>query len=65
LGANAFEVLRYFVEGVVPTDTFPTAGSPANGMPETIFVVMKILKGDGLRADVAATERIVFVATDV
>jgi hypothetical protein len=34
-------------------------------MLETIFVVMKILKSDSLRADVAATERIVFVSADV
>ena len=64
-GPNAFEVLRYFVEGFVPTDAFPAVGSPANRMPEAIFVVMKILEGDGLRADVAAAERIVFVAADV
>jgi len=65
LGANAFEVLRYFAERFVPTDAFPAVRGPANGMLEAIFVVMKILEGDSLWADVAAAERIVFIAADV
>ena len=65
LDRNAFEILRYFVKGFIPTDAFPTVGSPANRMLESIFVVMKILKGDSFWTDVAAAERIVFVAPNV
>ena len=62
---NALEVLRYLVKSFVPADALPTVRSAADGMPEPIFVVVKILQSNGLRADVAAAERIVFVTADV
>ena len=43
LSVNALEVSRHFVEGLVPSDAFPAVGRAANGMFETIFVVVKIL----------------------
>ena len=65
LSANALEVSRHLGEGFVPSDPFPAAGGAAHGMFETIFVVVNILEGDSLWADVATAERIVFVAADV
>ena len=65
LPVDALEVLRYFVKSFVPSNALPTILSTTDGMFEPIFVVMNVLQGDGLRADVAATEWIVFVTADV
>ena len=64
-GMNALEVLRYFVKGFVPPETLPTVRSTTDGILEPVFIVVQILQGDGLRADVPAAERVVFVTTDV
>src|SRR5882672_1412833 len=65
LRMNALEVLRYFVKSFVPPEPLPTARTAAHGILEPVFVVVQILQGDGLRADVAAAERVVFVTADV
>src|ERR1700675_1936219 len=65
LSVDALEVLRYFVKSFVPPDALPTIWSTTDGMFEPIFIVVNILQGDGLRADVAAAEWIVFVTADV
>src|SRR5215216_237997 len=62
---NAFEVLRHLVESFVPADTLPTVWSATHGISQAVFVVVNVLQGDGFRADVAAAERIVFVAADL
>ena len=65
LRVNALEVLGYLVKSFVPTDALPTARSAPDRMSETVFIVVKILQGNGLRADVTAAERVVFVTADV
>src|SRR5258705_11379347 len=62
---NALEVLRYLVKSFVPSDSLPTVRSAANGILEPVFIVVQILQGDGLRANVPAAERVVFIAADV
>ena len=64
-GMNALEVAGYLVKSFVPADALPTAGSAPDRMSEPVFIVVKILQGDGFRADVAAAERVVFVAANV
>jgi hypothetical protein len=64
-GMNALEVLRYLVKSFVPPEALPTVRSPAHGIFQPVFIVVQILQGDGLRADVPAAEGIVFVASDV
>src|SRR6266480_6577990 len=65
LSVDAFEVLRNFVKSFVPSNALPTILSTTNGMFEPIFIVVNVLQGDRLRADVAATEWIVLVTSDV
>jgi len=62
---NALEVLRYLVKSFVPSDALPTVRSAADGIFEPVFIVVKILQGNGLRADVPSAERVVFVTADV
>jgi hypothetical protein len=62
---NALEVLRHLVKSFVPPETLPTARSAAHGIFQPIFIVVQILQGDGLRADVPAAEWVVFVPADV
>ena len=62
---NALEVPRYFVEGFVPSDALPTIISTTDGIFEPVFIIVKVLQGNGLRADVPAAERVVFVTADV
>jgi hypothetical protein len=63
--ANALEVLRYLVKSFVPPETLPTVRSAADGILQPVFIIVQILQGDGLRADVPAAERVVFVTADV
>src|ERR1044072_9190824 len=63
--ANALEVARYFVKRFVPFNSFPPIRRAAYRMSQTIFVVLDIVQGGALWTDVAATERVVFVSTDV
>src|SRR6266566_5097039 len=62
---DALEVLRNFVKSFVPSNALPAILCTTSGMFEPIFIVVNVLQGDGLRADVAATEWIVFVTADV
>ena len=62
---NALEVLRYLVKSFVPPEALPTVRSAADGIFEPVFIVVKISQGSGLRADVPAAERVVFVTADV
>ena len=63
-GVNVLEVLRHLVKSFVPSDALPPNRSAADRMFESIFVVMNVLQGNSLRADVTAAERIVLIATD-
>src|SRR6266849_89661 len=65
LRVNALEVLRHFVKSFVPPEPLPTVRSPAHGIFQPVFIIVKILQGHGLRADVPAAERVVFVTADV
>jgi hypothetical protein len=65
LRVNALEVPRHFVKGFVPSDALPTMRSAPDRMSEPIFIIVKISQGSGLRADVPAAERVVFVTADV
>jgi len=65
LSANAFEVSRDFVESFCPRDALPALRRAANRIAQAIVVVMDVLQGDRLRADIATTERIVLVAADI
>ena len=62
---NALEVLRHLVKSFVPTDALPTVRSPAHGILQPVLIVVKILQGNGFRADVTSAERVVFVTADV
>src|SRR5258705_9307927 len=62
---NALEVLRHLVKSFVPPEPLPTVRSAAHGILEPVFIVVKILQGDGLRADVPSAERVVIVTADV
>src|SRR5687767_9743190 len=62
---NTLEVLRYLVKCFVPTDPLPTVRSASHRLFQTVFIVVKILQGNGLRANVTATEGIVFVTANV
>jgi len=65
LRVNALEVLRHFVKSFVPPEPLPTVRSPAHGIFQPVFIIVKILQGHGLRADVPSAERVVFVTADV
>ncbi len=65
LRVNALEVLRHLVKSFGPSDALPTMMSAADGIFEPVFIIVKISQGRGLRADVPAAERVVFVTADV
>src|SRR6185436_8209530 len=65
LRVNALEVLRYFIESFIPSEPLPTSRCAAHGIFQPVLVIVKILQGDGLRADVSAAEWVVFVTADV
>src|SRR5258705_13817846 len=60
-GMNALEVLRHLVKSFIPPEPVPTARSAAHGIFQPVLIVVKIAQSSGLRADVAAAERVVFV----
>jgi hypothetical protein len=62
---NAPEVMRHLVKSFVPSDALPTVSSATDGIFEPVFIVVQILQGDGLRADVPAAEWVVFVTAYV
>ena len=62
---NALEVLRHLIKSFVPSETLPTVRSAAHGIFQPVLVVVKISQGSGLRADVTAAERVVFVTANV
>lgn len=62
---NALEVLRHLIKSFVPSDALPTMMSAADGILEPVFIKVKILQGNGLRADVPPAERVVFVTANV
>ena len=64
-GMNALEVLRYLVKGFVPSEPLPTVRGATHGIFEPVLIIVKISQGSGLRADVPAAERVVFVTADV
>ena len=65
LRVNALEVLRHLVKGFVPSDALPTILSAADGVFEPVFIIVNILQGNCLRADVASAERVVVVTAYV
>lgn len=65
LRVNALKVQRDFVESFVPTDALPTLRCAADRMFEAVFIIVKILQGDGLGADVPSAERVFLVTADV
>jgi hypothetical protein len=64
-GVNAPEILRDLVKSFVPPDALPTVRRPTDGISETVFIVVQVLQGDGLGADVPPAERVVFVTAYV
>ena len=65
LRVNAFEIICYLVESLIPADASPTVRNAANGIFQPVFVVVKVSQRSSLRTDVALTEWIVFVAADI
>jgi len=61
-GMNALEVLRHLVKSFIPPEPIPTVSSASHGIFQSVFIVVKIAQSSGLRADVTAAERVVFVA---
>ncbi|MNN41757.1 hypothetical protein D3C81_1558960 [compost metagenome] len=51
-------------EGFVPLDRQPFAAGTAHGLAQPVRVVLDVLQGHGLGADVAATEAVLGVALD-
>src|SRR6185369_10275697 len=64
-GVDAFEVLRHLVKSLIPADAFPAGSGAPDRMPEPVFVVVDVLQGDGLWADVPLAERVILVTADV
>src|SRR5712691_7023801 len=64
LRVNALEVLRHLVKSFFPSEPLPTMRSAADGIFEPVLIIVKILQGSGLRADVPSAERVVFVTAD-
>ena len=62
---NALEAPRHLVESFVPPAALPTVRGATDGIFEPVFIVVQVLQGDGLRADVPAAERVVFVTAYV
>ncbi len=62
---SALQVLHYLVKSFVPSDALPTLRSAADGISKPVFIEVKILQGNGLRADVPAAERVVLITADV
>src|SRR5688572_26096005 len=65
LGLDALEVVRYQIKGFVPSNAFPTVGCAANWMLQPVFVVINVLEGNSLRADVTTAKRVFMVSPDV
>src|SRR5688500_11762638 len=62
---NALEITRHLVESFVPTEALPTIRSAADGIFQPVFIIVEILQGNGFRADVPSTERVVLVTSYV
>jgi hypothetical protein len=58
---NPPEVERNFIKSFVPADSFPTTRSAPHRILQPVLVVVKILQGNSLRADVTSAERIILV----
>src|SRR5688572_24546526 len=65
LRLNTFDRAFYLVEGFRPTDPFPTTFGAAHRMSQPILVRVDVLQRYRFRTDVAAAERVVFVAANV
>ena len=65
LGFDALEVLRHLVKSFVPADALPTLSRSTDRIFEPVLIVMNILQGDGLRADIPAAEWVVLVPADL
>ena len=62
---DAFKVLGNLVKRFVPPDALPTIRSAADRMLQPVLIVVQVLQRNGLRADVPAAERIVFITANV
>src|SRR5438132_5870656 len=65
LRLNPFEVLGHFVKSFVPSDALPTMISATDGIFEPVFIIVNVLQGHRLRADVPAAERVILVTADL
>ena len=64
LRVNVLEILRNLVKRFVPTDALPAMMSAADGVFKPVIIIVNVLQGNGLRADVTPAERVVFVTAD-
>ncbi len=64
-GVDTLKVLRHLIKCFVPAEPLPTVRSTAHWILQTVVIVVKISQRGGLRADVPAAERILFVTADV
>ena len=62
---NLLEFSRYLIKRFVPADALPTPGSAADGMLQTVFVVVNVLESGSLRTNVTSAKGIFFVTADV
>src|SRR5688572_22462202 len=62
---DALDGARNFIEGFMPSNAFPTISCAANWMLQPVFVVIDVLEGNSLRADVATAEWVFMVSPDV
>src|SRR5262245_3232896 len=58
------EPRRALVDGFVPADLCPRVAGALERAADSVGVVVEVLEGDGLGADVAAAEGVIVVAAD-
>jgi hypothetical protein len=61
---NALELFCYFIKSFVPPDALPALISAADRIFEPVFIIVNILQGDRLRADVTPAKRVVFITAN-
>ena len=61
---DAGQVLGDIVERLGPRNFLPAARRAPNRPPQTVRILLNLLQRDGLRTDVSAAERILFIGSD-
>jgi hypothetical protein len=62
---DALEVLSDLIKSLFPSEALPTIRSAAYGISQAVLIIVKVLQGRSLRADVTAAEWVVFITANV